>query len=251
MKVGIFQPEAGALPAETRLAQIAAQLALWPLDLLICPELFLSGYVPDAAQRAEPRDGPFGRAVAELAMQSETAIAYGYPEAAQAQVYNAAALYDGTGRLIATHRKRLPSPGSFEEQAFAPGDGVTFADLLGWRVAIIICYEVEFPEILRHAAFEGAELVIVPTALGADWGVVAEHVVPARAYENGLFIAYADQVGEAEGLSFFGGSRVVGPDGKPYAVANREAGLIKATLKKDELRRMRARIPFLRDCAAL
>lgn len=239
------------MAAEDRLAQIAAQLALGSLDLLVCPELFSSGYVPDAADRAEAQDGPFGRAVARLAAQNGTAIAYGYPEAAEGQTYNAAALYDATGTLIANHRKRLPSPGSFEEVAFAPGCGVTFAKLGDWRLAIIICYEVEFPENLRRAAQGGAELVIVPTALGADWGVVAEHVVPARAYENGLFIAYADQVGMAEGLSFFGGSRVVGPDGKAYAVANRQAGLITATLEKDELHRMRARIPFLRDCAGL
>ena len=249
MRVGVYQCAAGVVATETRLAELAVQAE--GVDLLICPELFLSGYHAQAPALAEPRDGPFGQAVARIAKQAGVAIAYGYPEAAAGRVYNAAALYDRSGALIATHRKRLPSPGSFEDAGFDRGGCATFADLLGWRVAIIICYEVEFPEILRHAARSGAEFVIVPTALGADWGVVAEHLVPTRAYENGLWIAYADHTGVAEGIRFFGGSRVVGPDGKAYAVGGQGAGRITATLDKAEVQRMRARIPFLRDCADL
>ena len=253
MRVGIYQCKAGTVATEDRLRDLETRLRGQALDLLVCPELFLSGYTPGPALHdlAEPQDGPFGRAVAGLAVQSGTAIAYGYPEQAEGQLFNAAALYDGQGTLIANHRKRLPSPGSFEETAFGRGDAITFADLNGWRLAMIICYEVEFPEILRSAAQGGAQLVIVPTALGADWGVVAEHVVPTRAYENGVWIAYADQVGEADGLAFYGGSRIVGPDGNAHAVAGRKETLITATMQIDEVNRMRARIPFLRDCAEL
>lgn len=249
MRLGIYQCAAGAVDSRTRLADLRTRAA--GLDLLVCPELFLSGYRAEAATMAEPQDGPFGQAVAAIAQEAGTAIAYGYPERDGAHVYNAAALYDAQGRRIANHRKSLMAPGSFEDAAFARGTGITFADLAGWRVAMIICYEVEFPEILRRAAMAGAELIIVPTALGADWGVVAEHVVPTRAFENGVWMVYADQAGAADGLRFYGGSRVAAPDGTCPAVAPRDPALITAEIDRATVARLQARLPYLKDCKEL
>lgn len=253
MRLGIYQAEAGVCEPGERLSQIENCLEAADLDLLLCPELFLSGYAPGEAltRLSEPQDGSFGRQVADTARRIGTAICYGYPEAADGQLFNSAALYDAEGHLLANHRKQLPSPGSFEEEAFGRGRGVTFAELGGWRLAIIICYEVEFPETLRRAAREGAQLVLVPTALGADWGIVAEKVVPARAFENGVWMAYADQCGAAEGFAFFGGSRIVGPDGREAALAGDRPELITATLDRAAVERMQARLPYLRDCRAL
>ncbi len=247
MQVGVYQCAAGAGGSAARLADLRARAA--GLDLLVCPELFLSGYHARAATAAEPRDGPFGRAVAGIAQATGCAIAYGYPERDDGCVYNAAALYGADGSLLANHRKTLMAPGGFEGAVFTPGTGPTFADLGDWRVALIICYEVEFPEVLRRAAQAGAELAIVPTALGADWGVVAEHVVPARAFENGLWIVYADHAGAADGLNFYGGSRVAAPDGTCPAVAPRAPALITACIDRSEVARLRTRLPYLSDCA--
>ena len=200
---------------------------------------------------AEPPDGPFGRQMAALAVRHGCAIAYGYPERGQDAVYNSAAFYDAGGVLRATHRKQLPSPGSFEEAAFGRGEGVTFAEVNGWRIAMVICYEVEFPESIRAAAQGGAQLVLVPTALGADWDVVAEKLVPARAYENGICLAYANHAGTENGAAYFGGSRIVGPDGREVAVAAQEEGLIHGEIAQARVEAMQARLPFLRDCKAL
>ena len=252
MMLGIHQCEAGTQGPDERLAGLADMLKRQRLDLLVCPELFLSGYAEAQVKvLAEEQDGPFGRAVADLARAHGTAIAYGYPERAGDALFNSAALYDAQGALIANHRKRLPSPGSFEVESFARGSAVTFADLGGWRLAMIICYEVEFPESLRQAAQGGAQLVLVPTALGATWGVVAEKLVPTRAFENGVWIAYADHVGAFGGLDFFGGSRIVAPDGQDVAIAGRRPGLITAELDQDRVRAMQARLPYLADCGKL
>lgn len=255
MELGIYQCVAAGRSPEERLAVLETHMLRdgQGLDLLICPELFLSGYnVGDDIERlAEPRDGPFGRAIAALAKDYGTAIAYGYPERTEAGIYNSAALYDASGGLLASHRKRVPSPGSFEETAFLRGDSVTFANLGDWRVAMMICYEVEFPESLRQAARGGAELVIVPTALGRDWGVVAEKVVPARAYENGIWVAYADHAGEEKGALYFGGSRIVGPHGNETAVAGQDEVLIRARITRTQVMTAQTRLPFLRDCQSL
>lgn len=253
MRLGIYQCVAAGRAPEERLAVLEKHLDGASLDLLVCPELFLSGYnVGDDIDRlAEPPDGPFGRKMAGLAQRHGCAIAYGYPERGADRIYNSAALYDAGGTLLATHRKQLPSPGSFEEEAFGRGDRITFADLGDWRLAIIICYEVEFPEIVRVAAQGGAQLVLVPTALGADWGVVAEKIVPARAFENGIYLAYADHAGVENGAAYFGGSRIVAPDGSEVAVAGQDEVLITAEINRNKVRALQARLPYLRDYRAL
>lgn len=253
MKLGIYQCRAAGRSQAERLDRLEQELEGRALDLLVCPELFASGYNvgADLERLAEAPDGPFGQAVAALARRQGCAIAFGYPERAGDVIYNAAALYDAQGRLLANHRKRLPSPGSFEVEAFGTGEAVTFAELGVWRVAMVICYEVEFPESGRQAAQGGAQLLLVPTALGADWGMVAERVVGARAYENGIYLAYADHAGEENGARYFGGSRIVGPDGRDIAAMGDEEGVILADIALDEVARMQKRLPFLQDCAKL
>lgn len=254
MKLGVYQCMDGGLSPEARLAKLDKQIAGKRLDLVVCPELFQTGYNPslDYGALAETCDGPFAQGMAKLAQAHGTAFAYGYAERADGTIYNSAAVMDASGRVLATHRKRLPSPQSFEVTTFAKGRSVTFADLCGLRLAIIICYEVEFPESLRQAAKGGAHLVIVPTALGADWGFVAEKLVPTRAFENGVWLAYADHAGEDGGLAFFGGSRIVAPDGQDVAVvgAGRE-GLATAKVDLARVATLQARLPYLSHCSEL
>ena len=253
MKLGIYQCIAAGRTTAQRLAVLERHIAGQGVELLVCPELFLSGYNvgPDIDRLAEPTDGPFGHEIAQMAKRHSCAIAYGYPERTSDAIYNAAALYDADGRVLANHRKARPSPGSYEETAFQPGAGVTFTDLGDWRLAIIICYEVEFPENLRRAAQGGADLVLVPTALGADWGVVAEKVIATRAYENGLWMAYADHAGTENGACYYGGSRIVAPDGSEVAVAGQDEVLITADIDRAQVAVMRKRLPFLRDAQGL
>ncbi len=253
MKLGVYQCVAAGRSSQERLAVLEEHLKEQDIDLLVCPELFLSGYNagPEIDRLAEPPDGPFGRKMAALAQRHGCAIAYGYPERGPDRIYNSAALYDAGGALLATHRKQMPAPGSFEEDAFGRGDGITFAEVCGWRLAMIICYEVEFPEIVRRAAQGGADLLLVPTALGADWGVVAEKLVPARAVENGLYLAYASHAGEENGASYFGGSRIAAPDGSDLAVAGQDEVLISAGIIQEMVWKMRERLPYLRDCKGL
>jgi predicted amidohydrolase len=254
MRLGVYQCDAAGRGPEARLAVLDRLLTGRRLDLLVCPELFLSGYNtgPAHSQLAEtPETGPFAAGIKALARRHGTAIAYGYPERGDGLLYNAAALVDARGEVRANHRKRLPSPGSFEETAFAAGDAVTFADLGDWRLALLICYEVEFPESLRQAARGGADLVLVPTALGADWGVVAEQVVPTRAFENGLWLAYAGHAGEENGARYYGGSRIADPVGRVVAEAGQAETVIEADLSRDAVVAARARLPYLRDCARL
>ncbi|MFY8044397.1 MAG: nitrilase-related carbon-nitrogen hydrolase, partial [Rhodoferax sp.] len=78
----------------------------------------------------------------------------------------------------------------------------------------LICYDVEFPEATRRLALAGADLIVVPTANMPEFDFVAQSLVPVRAYENQLYVAYANYIG-AEGAVHYGGlSLLAAPDGQ-------------------------------------
>jgi predicted amidohydrolase len=219
------------------------------LDLVICPELFLSGYhVGDRVRRlAESQDGAFAQVASALARKRRTALIYGYPELAGGMVYNAAICIDGTGKAVAHHRK-LQLPNEFERTNFSPGNEFTLFQLMGWNIAILICYDVEFPEAVRTCASRGAQLVVAPTALRKEWAFVARSMVPTRAFENGLFVAYANYCGNEGDFEYLGESCFVSPSGRITAGGAGET-LVRADLNPTEIAAARKILPYLDDCA--
>ena len=120
-------------------------------------------------------------------------------------------------------------------------------DLDGVRVGILICYDVEFPEAVRALALAGADLVAVPTALMRPYQVVTRTVVPTRAYENQVYVAYANRCGSEGELTYAGESCVVGPDGADLARAGSGEELLLAEIDPARLAASRADNTHLRD----
>lgn len=222
------------------------------LDLVVLPELFQCGYNIGVrvAELAEPQDGEFAGHIAGLARQFDTAILYGYAESKDGNFYNSAQCIDRTGKRIGNHRKLLLPPG-FESNHFTPGDACATFKLGAFTVAILVCYDVEFPENTRQAARQGADLIAVPTALAAQWDVVAEKLVPARAFENGVFLCYANYSGRENGIRYFGGSCIIGPDGRDLARAGTRPELAAAQIDRSAVEAARERLPYLVDRKAL
>ena len=251
LSIGILQPDSVPGDRNAQLETLRRALgsdATRDLDLLVCPELFATGYnIGDRAQAlAEPADGFYFQEIAALASQAGTAVLYGYPERHDGRVYNSAACISAEGALLANHRK-LHLSGPYERAQFVTGDDLTLFTVKGVRIAILICYDVEFPEAVRGCALSGAELVCVPTALGAEWLHVSQRTVPTRAMENGVYIAYANWPGTENGLAYAGSSCVVGPDGFDIARAGDTAGLIAADITRTAIDTARSRLPYLKD----
>jgi predicted amidohydrolase len=221
-------------------------------DLLLLPELFACGYnIGDAVQdRAEAADGPTARAIADLARQHGIAIHYGFAERADDRLYNAALCLGPDGVVLGHHRKLVIPPG-FERDHFTAGRGCQLFDYRGLRIATLICYDAEFAETVRHVAGLGAELVLVPTALGAEWDWVAERMIPTRAYENGIFLAYANSAGVENRFSCLGKSVVATPDGAEAARAGALAEIIFADLDTARVAAAQARLPYLKDRSSI
>lgn len=140
--------------------------------------------------------------------------------------------------------------GPWEQSVFArsqPG-GLRAVDLrlqsgASLRLGILICYDVEFPEPSRCLAVQGAELLLVPTALGLGEVESATpfRIIPSRALENHVFVAYCNLEGPAvcaaeQGVAFFcGKSALVGPDGEDIVRAGANVGgqMLSAELRLD------------------
>jgi predicted amidohydrolase len=247
-----------------RLEQVAALAAGHGAQLLLFPELYLSGYIvtPGLVQQlAESQDGPSLQRVGAAARRHGLAIACPYPEralvAGQERFYDAIALVDATGQLLRNYRKthlwgpderRCWSPGYTEVEE---GPALTVHEIHGLPLGLLNCYEAEFPELSRRLALQGARLVLIPTAADA-WAVLSDGsrtdrpypdisrtLLPAHAFENGCFIAYANRCGVetvagTPMAAYLGNSVVVGPHGDLLVAARPEPTLLIADCLPDE-----------------
>jgi predicted amidohydrolase len=232
----------------TAISEVARHLS-GRADLLVTPELFATGYRLPAEQLralAEPADGAFARSVAALARETGVAILYGFPERDGDLIYNSVQVFGGDGRRLALYRK-LHLPSDDERLVFATGDKLVTFELCGLKVAPIICYDVEFPETVRACALAGAQLVVAPTALRKHWAQIAEMMIPVRALENGLFVAYTNQAGSEADWDYAGLSCIVGPDGEVLVRAMAEPAVLMAELDPAAVAAARAKLSYLRD----
>jgi predicted amidohydrolase len=244
VRAGIFQCDGGGLSPHERLAQLEHAILGQQLDLVVCPELFLSGYAvgDDVRQFAETQDGAFSNRVASLARHQKTAIVYGYPEQQNELLFNSAICIDNKGHVVSNHRKMLLPPG-FESEYFTSGDQLSTFNLGPVKCTMLVCYDVEYPEAVRAAAEAGAQIIIVPTALSEQWGVVAHKLVPTRAFENGVWVLYANHAGVENNARYLGNSCIVAPDGTDVIRAGTKQQLIIAEISLDALTRAQKRLP--------
>ena len=251
MKIAIYQCEGVTKKVEKNLEilqRAAKSAAEQGARLLICTEMFLTGYnIGDAVyDLAESVDGPASQHAAAIAREADTALLYGYPERDGDRVYNSAILIDRNGKTLANYRK-THLYGSEENRLFQKGDKFAVTELDGMKIGILICYDVEFPEAARTLALAGAAVIAVPTAIMEPYCLVARLVVPARAYENQVFVAYANRCGQEGNLTYCGLSCIVGPDGKDRQRAGTDPGLLLANIDKAEIVASRKINPYLAD----
>jgi predicted amidohydrolase len=222
MKVAIYQGVGKSTQVKENLAIIkssAFSAAEQRADLIIFPEMFLTGYnIGDAVfDLAEPADGPVAQKAAAIAREANIALLYGYPERYDASVYNSAILIDRHGSKVANYRKTHLF-GSFEDRCFQPGDSLMLVKLGGLSVGILICYDVEFPEAVRTLTMAGADFIAVPTALMKPYCQI--------------YVAYINRCGVEGNLEYCGLSCIIGPDGAEIIRAGSKEALLFADIDK-------------------
>jgi 5-aminopentanamidase len=212
-------------------ADAAARAAAAGARLLITPEMSLTGYAIGAgrvAELAEPVPGPLTARVAAIAAEHGLAIAVGLPVRTPSGVANTVVVIDSDGSRLASYAK-AHLYGDVDRDAFVPGDvGVVQFRLDGLVVGLLVCYDVEFPEAVRAHALAGTELLVVPTGLMDPYGHIGTVLVPARAYESQVFVAYTNRTGTEGEFVYCGASCVIAPDGTELVRAGRGEELLLA-----------------------
>jgi 5-aminopentanamidase len=200
-------------------------------SVVVLPELVSSGYVfertAEVGACAETADGDTVTGWARLAARHQIVIVGGFCEASGGEVFNSAALVDPDGLRCVYRKAHLWDN---ETRWFTPGRAAppVVATAVG-RIAVMICYDLEFPEWVRLPALGGAQLLCAPTnwpAFPRPAGERPSEVVrvQANAAVNRMFIAACDRTGEERGVSWVGGSVIVDADGWPLAATGQAAG---------------------------
>lgn len=195
---------------------------------------------------AEPLDSGFVPALAAAAAEHGITVVVGVMEAGPAErPYNTLVALQG-GRVVSVYRKLhlYDAAGTRESDTVMPGDGpLTAFEVAGFRISMMTCYDIRFPELARLLAGLGADLIAIPTS----WmrGPMKEmHWLTfcrARAIENTVYIAGSCQTGGDR----IGRTTIVAPDGIAEASSGIDEGLIVARVASARLGRVRANFPML------
>ncbi|MBU0986394.1 MAG: nitrilase [Proteobacteria bacterium] len=214
-------------------------------DIVCFPELNVTGYssLPEIKDAAQPVSGPTTQKLLHLAQREKIIILAGIVERdAMDRVFVGHLVIKPDGFLGVYRKLHIAPP---ERSVFTAGDQIPLFDAQGARFGIQLCYDAHFPELSTDMAVNGAEIIFMPHA--SPRGTPEEKYrswmrhLPARAYDNSLFVIACNQTGENnKGLEFPGLAVVIGPSGKIIAkdVSGRE-GILIADLKAADLNRVR------------
>ena len=231
------------------------------VDLLVFPELSLTGYtvqdaVRDVAHRASPSD-PLMNAMLEASRRLDLVV--GFAEIDDRERFFTASAYLSQGKIVHVHHKvYLPTYGLFDEgRYFDLGDSVRAFDTRFGRMGMLICEDFWHISPPYLAWLDGADVLLLTSAspgrgLNDDDRLASsrfvETVSQSYAALFGNFVIHSNRVGFEDGMNFWGGSTIFDPDGQlvvkaPYF----EEALTVTQIDLAQIRRSRARTPLLRD----
>ena len=246
--------------AATLLAEAAAQGA----ELAMLPEYFCLIGQHDADKLAiqEPYgSGPIQQFLADRARQLGLWIVGGTLPLTATQpdrVYNSSLVFDPQGQCVARYDKihlfrfdngveRYDESRVLERGASPTCFVLPSKDGHRWQVGLSVCYDLRFPELYRHYAGQGVDLILVPSAFTHTTGKAHwEVLLRARAIENLAFVAAAAQGGvHPNGRHTWGQSIAIDPWGQVLADQAQEPGVVLADLNADTLMQRRTQLPAL------
>jgi predicted amidohydrolase len=223
-------------------------------DLVIFPELSLTGYTlrDRVYELAETIPGCSIGILEKIAKRARVHLVVGMPELSektQATIYNTAVLIGPNGSIGKYRKMYLPTHSVFEEKRyFRLGYQTAAIDTELGIIGLTICYDVFFPEVSRLTRLKGSKLIVCISASPAVRRAFFETLTAARAIENTAFLAYVNLVGVENGLQFWGGSRLIGPNGKNIVKAKYdEEDLVVGEVDYADIDPVETFVPTLRD----
>lgn len=253
MKISLVQKRHTLGNKEENKSIIVEHLKDSESDLLVFPELFLTGYsLHDRLwEEAEKIPGPSTREIAEVADENDTSVIFGMPEKVdrKGRLYNCSVLIRPNGDIERYRKTYLPNFGPFEEKLFFDHDDhLPVFDLNGIKLGLTICYDLFFPEITKGHALKNADLLVCISASPSISREFFEKTVPARAIETASYVLYSNLLGREDNLAFWGGAEIVSPKGERMEKAEYyEEDIITQDIDFDDLENYRRGRPVLSD----
>uniref|UniRef100_A0A7C4LMA1 Carbon-nitrogen hydrolase family protein n=1 Tax=Schlesneria paludicola TaxID=360056 RepID=A0A7C4LMA1_9PLAN len=186
-------------------------------ELVVFPECALTGYCfnsrTEAAAYAQPIPGPATDTFHAACRELECWVAFGLLEAAEDQLFNAAALVGPAGVAGSYRKVHLPFLGvdrytDYGDRPFA------VQNVSGINLGLNICYDAGFPEPARCLTLLGADLIVLPTNWPPGAEAAADYAINTRAMENAVYFMAVNRVGVERGFQFIGHSRICDPLGR-------------------------------------
>jgi predicted amidohydrolase len=247
MKPVLGEPEENLVKMSDFVSTIASQQRV---DLIIFPELVTSGYelgvrFTEIAQRVP---GPTINLMSQRANEHGVYIAFGMvtKEKVESVLYNSAVLVGPDGELVDVYNK-IHLRGE-ERMAFREGFKIPVFETELGTLGLMLGWDLAFPEVARSLALDGAELLCVMANWESSNIEEWKTYLKARAFENAVFVAGANRMGEDVTLTFGGESMVIGPRGQVFASLTDEVdpetglpleGYTVARIDLDEVRKYR------------
>ncbi len=237
MKILSYQGSAAPGNIEANLQtikQTAIAAQALNVDVIVFPELFVSGYNigNQVKALAQPVDGEITQALASIARTYHLAVICGFPECEENLIFNSAIAINRDGKIVGHHRKVFLF-GDQEKAIFTAGDKFEAFELNNVKCGMTICYDIEFPETIRDLAKQEAKIIFNPTANMQPYIEVPLTLARARALENGVVVVYTNLCGEENGLEYTGLSAIIGPNGTDIARAGSTPTMLVSTIEPE------------------
>lgn len=233
--------------AETLIRETAAREKP---DLILLPETWNTGFAPDTldAEGADEDGEETKRRMSALARELSVNIAAGSVTTRRAgKLFNTALVFDRTGACVASYDKTHQFSPMGEDCVYAKGTQLARFTLDGVSCAVIICYDLRFPELIRTLALPGLDLLLVVSQWPAVRAAHLSILTRARAIENQMFLALCNSCGTAAGTKYGGHSAILDPLGNVLAEAGDAESVITADADMAVLEKIRGSIPVFRD----
>ena len=201
-------------------------------DVVVFPELTSCGYMyknpGELAPYTDSRQAL--RALEPIARKHRRLIVGGFAEKANGVVYNSAYVV-GPEKSRVYRKIHL---WNMENELFGTGSQALTFDFQGHSLGVIICYDLQFPELASYYARKGVELLLVPNAwaeepvpIGSDLQIY-NHLAISTAFSHGIYVGVCNRVGPERGAVFPGQSSITDPYGRIRHLGSAEGTLLQA-----------------------
>lgn len=217
------------------------------IDLLILPELTLTGFTMNSKIFAEDLDGISTQYFMRLSQRLKCSVLAGVIEKSEEGIFNSLVHFNSDGLVTARYRKIHPFGYANEDQNYSAGNEIVVTKIDNVKAGLSICYDLRFPELYRFYAKQRVDLLVNI----ANWPVPRiDHwrtLLKARAIENQSFVIGVNRVGNDPYLQYNGFSSVFDPMGNELIFVKDEENIFIVDLNIEMVKETREKLPFLED----